>query len=290
MDSHKEDILFDSSDKKYWLAKISELYDHYDAFSSPHNISLSFKSNIRKEDIEPVHLVTLACLIQYLFDKGHRVFMSSSNRELYDYIYNDLDFSAYWKGGKNHVDANTSHNIFNLWRIMDSEKDLYAKNVERYFNDKFFYKKDLSAINVCLVEAFYNVFDHAEANKNAFSLLRYDEVNNKLLVAIADFGIGIVNSVRNFNNISDDIEAMKWALRDHSTVKSTTHNMGLGMGNILAIASCARIFSGDALYVVSPPDNEKWFNINFRFPGTLIYLDIDLDSFEDAEILESFNW
>lgn len=289
MNLHKEDIQFDSSDKGYWLAKISELYDSYATYSPPHNISLSFKSNIRKEDIEPVHLVTLACLIQYLIDKGHSVFMNSSNHELYAYIFNDLDFSAYWKGGKNHVDANTSNNIFNLWRIVDSEKDLYAKNVELYFN-KLFCKKDLSAINVCLVEAFYNVFDHAEANKNAFSLLRYDDVNNKLLVAIADFGIGIVNSVRNFNNISDDIEAIKWALQDHSTVKSTTHNMGMGMGNILAIASSARIFSGNALCVIFPPHNKKWFNINFRFPGTLIYLDIDLNSFEDAEILESFNW
>ena len=291
MHQTRENILFSSLDKELWLAKISELHEHYSSSPvRPHEILFTFDQRISASEIEPVHLVTLACLIQYLMDKGNRVFMSGSNKALYEYIYTDLDFSAYWRGGKNHVNANTSNNIFNLWRIVDSEKDLYAKNVEQYFNKNFFENKDLSAINVCLVEAFYNVFDHAHANKNAFSLLRYDADKNKLLVAIADFGIGIVNSVRNFNKgITDDIQAIEWALQDHSTVKSTTHNKGLGMGNILSIASSARIFSGNAL-IRRFADLQESFSINFKFPGTLIYLDIDLDSFEDTEILDSFNW
>ena len=286
----RENIVFNSLDNGLWLAKISELHEHYSSSVEPKEILLTFDRQISVSEIEPVHLVTLACLIQYLMDKGHRVFMSSSNKALYEYIYTDLDFSAYWRRRKNHVNANTSNNIFNLWRIVDSEKDLYAKNVEQYFNKNLFANKDLSAINVCLVEAFYNVFDHAHANKNAFSLLRYDADTNKLSVAIADFGIGIVNSVRNFNNdITNDIQAIEWALQDHSTVKSTTHNKGLGMGNILAIASSAHIFSGNAL-IKRVADQQESFNINFKFPGTLIYLDIDLASFEDTEILESFNW
>lgn len=286
----RELILFDSANKREWLAKISGLHSKYALPIPPSDIYLEFSDSITVCHIEPVHLVTLACLIQYLVDKGHEVFLSKSNAELYDYISNDLDFSAYWRDGKNHVNANTSDDIFNLWRIVEAEKDLYAKNVETYFNRNYFEAKDLSAISVSLVEAFYNVFDHAKANMNAFSLLRYDKAKNKLFVAISDFGIGLARSVRNFNKeIPSDIKAIEWALEDHSTVKSTAHNKGLGMGNILAVASCARIFSGDGLVLVRS-GALKSYKINFKFPGTLIYLDIDLDSFEDIEILDSFNW
>ena len=50
-------------------------------------------------------------------------------------FYKDLRFSEYWLGQKNHVDANQSTHVFNLWRIKDQEKDLYAKNVEAYFKN-----------------------------------------------------------------------------------------------------------------------------------------------------------
>lgn len=89
-------------------------------------------------------------------------------------------------------------NIFNLWRIVESQKDLYAKNVELYFQNNFFRGKDLSAVSLSMVEAFYNVFDHAMAGGNAFSFIKYEKDKGKLLVAICDFGIGIAKSVRDF--------------------------------------------------------------------------------------------
>lgn len=111
-----------------------------------------------------------------------------------------------------------------------------------------------------------------------------------MFVAIADFGIGITQSVKNYNkSISTDTETIKWALQDHSTVQSTTHNKGLGMGNILAIASTARIVSGNGL-LLKRDKSEKFITINFKFPGTLIYMDVDMSTFDDVEILETFNW
>lgn len=282
-------IIVSSADKGNWLAKISEIYYAFDKVE-PHCITFSFDSGIALEQIEPVHLVTFACLIQYLIDKGHSVFMDTSNSRFHEYIFKELKFAEYWGGGKNHVDASTSDNIFNLWRIVDSEKDLYATKVTDYFNRTDFSDKDLSGLSVSLVEAFYNVFDHARANKNAFLLLRYEPEEKKLRIAISDFGIGIGASVRKFNpSFSSDIEAIQWAIRDHSTVKSTMHNKGLGMGNILAVAENARIFSGYGLLVMRG-DSVKPLTMNFKYPGTLIYMDVDLSSFDDIEIIDSFNW
>ncbi len=167
---------------------------------------------------------------------------------------------------------------------------MYATKVTDYFNRTDFSDKDLSGLSVSLVEAFYNVFDHAQANKNAFLLLRYEPDEKKLRIAISDFGIGIGASVRRFNPYcGSDIEAIQWAIRDHSTVKSTTHNKGLGMGNILAVAENARIFSGNGLLVIRG-NSVKPLTVNFKYPGTLIYMDVDLSSFDDIEIIDSFNW
>ena len=283
-------IIFNTANKSVWLEKIFQIHSEY-ACKESEDIIIAFDKHIKVDDIEPLHLVTLACTIQYLFDKGHKVFLNrTSNIAIHNYIYNDLDFSAYWRGGKNHVETKNSGNIFNLWRIVDSEKDLYAKHVEEYFKRNYFNEKDLSAISMSLVEAFYNVFDHAYANGNAFSLIKYDEAKHILSVAVADFGVGIANSVRNYDkSFSTDEDAIEWATRDNSTVRSTKRNKGLGLGTILAASSTGRIFSGNGL-LLKLKDNIRKIPINFRFPGTLIYLDIDLSTFENEEILETFNW
>lgn len=290
MMENKDFIYITSSRKGDWLAKISEIHSSYSPLLPSKDIVFSFSPEISLNDIEPVHLVTFACLIQYLTDKGHKVFMDKTNPILNQYIFKDLNFSEYWKGGKNHVDAKTSGNIFNLWRIVDSEKDLYAAKVAEYFTRTDFKDKDLSALSVSLVEAFYNVFDHAKAGRNAFLLLNYDHVGKILKVSIADFGIGIANSVRNYNpKFQSDIKAIEWAVLDHSTVKSTSHNKGLGMGNILAVATTARIFSGNGLLVLHERTTRP-FTTNFSFPGTLLYMNVDLKTFDDIEILDNFSF
>lgn len=86
----------------------------------------------------------MACIIQAIYEKGIQVGLSRDNKEVSEYIYESLGFKHYWTEGHNHVEALDADNIFNLWRIIDSEKDLYAKNVESYLKRKFFNGKDLS--------------------------------------------------------------------------------------------------------------------------------------------------
>lgn len=289
MADEAEKILFTEWDRGSWLRKIEEIYLYYAGDLTPRTIVFSFADNFTRDKIEPIHLVTYACLIHYLIDKGHRVAQSSDNMEMYEYIFNELNFAAYWKGEKNHVEANGFDSIFNLWRIVESEKDLYAKKVEEYFKLHYFNDKDLSAISISLVEAYYNVFDHADANGNAFSIIFYDNKTHTLSYAIADFGKGIPTSVRKFNSeIGTDVDALKWAMTDNATVRSTTRNRGFGMGNILASAKEARVFSNNAL-ALKRDDKYKYISIDeFAFPGTLIYLSIDISSLEDEDVYDTF--
>lgn len=129
-------IIFERASKAYWLRKIRDLYNEP---CINQEVVLEFDNSIKKEELYPIHLVTLANVIQYFYDKGNSVFIKSRiNVEVYEYVYKELGFSEYWSKGKNHVDAKNTNNIFNLWRIVDSEKDLYAKQVEDYFKRKYF--------------------------------------------------------------------------------------------------------------------------------------------------------
>lgn len=165
---------------------------------------------------------------------------------------------------KNHVDS-VSDNIFNLWRIIETEKDLYAKNVERYFKNNFFKGKDLSVISLSMIEAYYNVFDHAEANGNAFSLIKYDKDSELLHVAVCDFGKGIAKSVRDFTpDITNDKDALLKSIEADFTVGSKSHNKGKGLDNILSCSSVVRIFCNNALLLKSDA-GIRIFDVDFHF-------------------------
>lgn len=292
-DKNIKTVFFQNVEKEYWLKTITSVHDEFCDYIgnlSGHKVLIDIDASIIPKDIRPFHLVTLACLIHFLNNLGLKVHLSKQNEVMFSYIYNDLGFSEYWRGGKDHVDAPGYDSIFYLWRITEEGKDLYAKLVEQYLKQNYFKEKDLSAINVGLVEAYYNVFDHAYANGNAFSLIQFDKERSILYVAISDFGIGIAKSVRDYDkNITTDKDAILKALEDNFTIKSTTRNKGMGLSNILAPAKEARIFSHKGL--VYKHDNvTKGFDCDMSYPGTLIYYEIDLSQMENEEIITEFDF
>lgn len=281
-------IKFESLDKEQWLRTISDVRVNYKVDIYKKYIILGFNSNLNSDDFEPIHFVTLACLIQFFDLNNHQVAVASGNDSIRNMLFTDLCIQEYWGGGKNHVDS-VSDNIFNLWRIIETEKDLYAKNVEKYFKNNFFKGKDLSVISLSMIEAYYNVFDHADANGNAFSLIKYDGKHEMLHVAVCDFGKGISRSVRDFTpSIISDKEALLKSIETDFTVGSKSHNKGKGLDNILSCSSVVRIFCNNALLLKNEA-GIKLYDTDFHFFGTLIYLKIDLSRTEDEEILEEFD-
>ncbi len=211
-----------------------------------------------------------------------------SNESIEKLFFEDLKFREYWNYSKDHVDSE-SDNIFNLWRIVENQKDAYAIEVEQYFKKNFFRGKDLSIISLSIVEAFYNVFDHADANGNAFSFIKYEGQDEVLRVAICDFGKGISKSVRNFDStIISDSDALKKSIEVDFTVGSKVHNKGKGLDNILSCADAVRIICNTARLLKK--HEVKIDNIDFDFNGTLIYFELYLGNLEEEEILDEFDF
>lgn len=281
-------LTFGSLKREEWLEQISFIRNNYDIEAYEERVRIVFDDTLQAENFQPIHFVTLACLIQFLYNKGHSLYVSTKNESVVSVLFKQLRFQEYWQGGQNHVDA-SDNNVLNLWRIVESEKDPYSREVERYFKNKFFRGKELSVISLSLAEVYYNVFDHAEAEGNAFSFIQYEESTELLHVGICDFGKGIAKTVRDFNPaIQSDADALMTAIEDGFTVGSKGHNRGKGLDNILSCSSVVRILSNNALLIKKEGIPIRAREASFHFGGTLIYLEIDLGQREDEEILEEF--
>ena len=253
------------------------------------DVTIKIGKDIAIDNLQPVHLVTYACLIHALKAQGYRVFQDRDSTPCDNYVYNDLGFRHYWHDDVNHVDT-ARQNIFNLWRIKEGEMDLYAKRVEDYLKNKLFEGKYLSLVSSCLTETFYNIFDHADAHNNAYFFMKYNEKRKLLHVAVCDFGKGIVKSVRDFTSSNmDDREALERAAENNFTTQSTDHNKGKGLDNIISQTLTLHILSGKAMLYKSATLRQT-YDLDFDFQGTLVYFDVDLNNLESDEVLTEFSF
>ena len=184
------DIYFDTLDKTSWLSLVSETF-HRQFDSEKVRICVSESLNIKR--VTPLHIVTLSGLIDSLKRRGLEVFILGNPTG--DYIYNELHFKDYFLENRSYMPSR-DESILSLWRVKENELDMHPDLIQDYLKKAFFRDKDLSAVKISLLEAYYNIMDHADARNNAWSMMMYDEGTQKLSVAVCDFGIGIPASVR----------------------------------------------------------------------------------------------
>lgn len=281
-------IEFTTTGRLDWIIKIADSINSLKAVVNQGD-RIIFQLPSETDQFEAVHLVSLACLIEFFQKKGCEMAVKNNVRE---FIFDKLNWRAYWSGHQDYTEAK-DENILNLWRITDQGKEVHSQQVYNYIKHGAFAQKDLSAVPNSLLEAYYNIFDHAEANGIAFSFIRYIENDQKLSVAICDLGRGIAASVKSkYPDIKDDSSAIEMAMKDRFTIRSKTHNRGMGLGNIRTTCTdedALRIISNKGYIVAKKEEIIKREN-NFNFPGTLIFYDLSLSHFEDEEIMANFEF
>lgn len=282
-------ILFPNDRKETWLGLIAESRSL--PIASNDNVIIDCSNINNVEKIEPLHVVSLACFIEEVIKKRARPYLAGRYTTVGAYIFGTLRFAEYFSGvtRKNHIHLGDR---FLLWRIQESEKEAYSRSIHDYLRSHYFQNKDLSAVKNSIDEALYNIFDHAEANGNAFSFIEYNEKKGRLRVAVCDFGVGIAKRIRGaYPEIPHDALAIEHALGFGVTTKSQVHNQGMGLGNIRATCTeddYLRIFSNKGMIIAQRDTLRHFLAEGFCFDGTLIYYDLSLKHFEDEEIFGTF--
>ena len=281
-------FVFKSALIKDWLRDISSLRNRD---LSEDGIVILF-TDLNIESIHPQHIASLACLLEHWYNKNQRNVRIDCSSPVGEYLFNKLKIQMYWKGDQNYADSE-SPNILNLWRIKDEEKEVHGRRVSQYLKQTYFHNKDLSAVENSLTEAYYNIFDHAQAGGNAFTMLEYDERKGVLHVAVCDFGIGIAKSVQNFlANGIDDKSALAKAIEANFTIKSASYNAGQGLSNI--IDSCTErdsvcICSNSAVLTIKG-SKQAIKSVDYSFEGTLLFYSMAISRFDDEETLDELIW
>lgn len=140
---------------------------------------------------------------------------------------------------------------------------------------------------------YYNVQDHSNCKGNAFSMLAYDDRKKMLNVSVCDFGDGIPTTVRRVLPELNDQAAIKKAMEDNFSIKSTSHNAGKGLNNLKNICceknSYMWIASNEAL-LVATATQERVVPLSCYFPGTWIYYRIPLELLPEEDYIEELIW
>lgn len=277
-----------SANRTDWLRRIMEIYQT--EYSAGDRLTLSF-NGLTITKMDPWHIVTLACLVESL-DRRNIIVSLDRSEECGEYFFSGLKLGAYWKGKKDYTTADKS-TVLNLWHIMPESTEDHARRTVEYLRNRFFKRKDLSSVTLSLLEAYYNINDHSKSDGNAFSMLSFDEDTEVLNVAVCDFGIGIAESVKDFDcTITDDKEALSKAIEAKFTVGSKAHNAGLGLLNIRNVCT-----EKDNLWIISncaalalTDTQERAYDLGFNFQGTLLTYNVSLSHFEDEDTLDGYEW
>lgn len=282
------ELSFNTAKREQWMKNIVSHIENADV-AKDKNILLCF-DGLTVQQLRPELIVSLACMIESFYRKGYKVALNRT--DVGKYLFNSLRFREYWAGKKNFT-VSDDNDVFNLWRITDTHKETYGQAVKDYLNIHFYKEKDLSAVQNSITEACYNVLDHAQAEGNGFSFIRYNQQSHQLQVAVCDFGIGIAQSMRNaFPDIKTDKEALAKSIEANVTVGSKPYNGGMGLDNIRCSCTEDEYFTiiSNGAFLMSNNNNVRTANLDFYFKGTLICFGINISDYQDKGEIESFSF
>lgn len=163
--------------------------------------------------------------------------------------------------------------------------------------------ESLAGVRVSLEEVLHNVQDHSGV-KIGCTFAQHFPNQNRIQIAISDFGAGIPTVVRNKLPDTSDTAALRLACQEGFTTKSNVQNRGAGLptlikyvtqnngGNVLIAAGVGHLSAAPTPKGLHP------FKITTRsadgfYPGTLVRVILRTDTLglaaDDARV-EAFEW
>lgn len=155
-----------------------------------------------------------------------------------------------------------------------------------------------AALKTSISEIFNNIRDHAKLNVGSI-FVQFFPKQNRINIAVADFGPGIPATVARVQKGLTDSQAIMLAVEDGFTTKSVPTNMGVGLDYLLKTAVLTNgghvtIYSNQAIVTFVNRDGaisgQAHEDVGF-IPGTTIDICLRTDTFEMIEDeREDFRW
>ena len=243
--------------------------------------------------LEPMHVVSLACLIEIYAIKGVVIKFQLGSYSINKYL-NNIRFCEYWEKNFNR-NSFTKLNIdttFCLWKIRNSMIDNYADEAQKYFQNAYFQGKDLESLHISLSEVFNNIFDHSQSKVDGYVITQCYPSIGKIVTAICDFGVGIPTKINQIweaggkTKLSDE-DAIRAAFFRKVSSKSQPHNRGYGLANLFDIVKSLSgeltVLSNNAVLHKMSNGVTTAYTPNISFAGTLIIITLDKRFLPDIE-------
>lgn len=286
-----ETISFVSLDTGYWIRRVSE--EQHNLSSGKYNksnINIQLNEDFRRTNLRQLHLVTLACLIQSIKQNGFTGRLQA-HQDVISFLRDDLHLNEYFSSQIAHIKSESNYNL-NLWKVLPEHALMYSQHVADYLKRHYFANKDLSGLKTVLDELYANIADHSDSQGLAYSFIKYDQEKQTIRIAFCDFGIGIKASLKK-SGLKLDNGYVYAATTKGVSSRSNTHNRGFGLDTVVSsvcgTGNVIRILSGSELFVsYGDGKNQRTWIIDFDFRGTLIYFDLPVNSFEEADYVDEF--
>ncbi|HMO30410.1 ATP-binding protein [Enterovirga sp.] len=142
-------------------------------------------------------------------------------------------------------------------------------------------------IQVCVSELFNNILDHSTKNNGSIFMQHFPRLD-KISISVADFGVGIPDSVRKIQPEISSNDAILRAVEEGFTSQTTPRNRGVGLHYLLKTVvegngGTVSIYSFDGSVCFSPSRVVPGFTVGGFCPGTTIDISLRTDTIVSIE-------
>jgi len=130
-------------------------------------------------------------------------------------------------------------------------------------------------LTLVLSELTQNVIDHSESSVGGFLSARAYKNVRDVRFAVADFGVGIRRTLARRFDIATDRDAIRRAVQEEITSRSSVRNLGLGLAHLHEIVKITRgrmvMYSGHG-YLRHERRKDVFGALEVAFPGTIVFV------------------
>jgi anti-sigma regulatory factor (Ser/Thr protein kinase)/anti-anti-sigma regulatory factor len=255
--------------------------------------------------IEPVGVVILSNLIEYLRRQGARIqFQGNTKPTVAIKFLADSQFFDRYDANNPFPDARVRPTTIPLNQIRKERSQQFLNNELMPWIEKAvgLSERSLSGVKTSIEEILHNVSDHSGVDYGCTFAQHFPQ-KARIQVAVSDFGIGIPDLVRTKVPEASDTHALRLACQEGFTTKSNVQNRGAGLPNLMRYVTQRNggnvlLVSGQGALTASPSFRTGATHMTpkrarGRYPGTLVRVILRTDTLEraaeDAE-LEPFEW